>query len=246
MAISVLQVGAENSNNASASTIAQTLTLTAGSYIYGHTLRGSNVTVTPSSSTGESPTNFGTVSQASDNRYIDHWTMGPMTGGSTTITSTYGSATTARSQILVEIGGSSGYDSTAVAKVTNNQGTPGTGTDAVTSTNLPVLTAQPALIIAITTNSEGDTTATAGTGFTSQGVRTNFSGAIPDASRIESKTVTSTSATAATFTAAVNSRHLTTAAAFTETGAGGGGGATIYQDSSKYGGSTVQRVIVTL
>src|SRR6188768_1840407 len=114
MTISVIQVGAENSNVASATTIAQTLTFTAGTYIYVFVLRATTDTVTLASTTGEGFSNLGTISQAGDSRYIDHLVSNTgMTGGSTTITATYSATTTARGMIIVEIGDCIGYDSAA-------------------------------------------------------------------------------------------------------------------------------------
>lgn len=222
MTISVLQVTTGVSSTASSSTVAETATFTAASRLLVAIVCATSTTVSLASSRGETFTNVLQISQAGDSRFYNYLISDAgMVGGSTVLTNTFGAATTARGIFSVEIGDSSGYDTGS--KASNNQGTPGTGTDAVTSTNMPALSAQPALIVGITANTEGDTPASAGTGFTNGGSRINYAGAIPDMFRVESKRVTVTSAAAATFTAAVNSRHLSIAIAFLENGAAGGG-----------------------
>jgi hypothetical protein len=98
----------------------------------------------------------------------------------------------------------------------------GTGTDAVTSSNLNV-TAQPAGVISVTYfDSSGDGPPLYGTGFTGRSTFWLSGGTAEGA--WEDKRVTATGNTTGTFTKSASTGFtLTCAVAFAETGAGGGG-----------------------
>lgn len=223
MTVSVLQLNAENSNlGTSSTTIADTTTYTAGSYL--HVLVGSTHGVTVSSvasNRGETFVSKGQVVDTTDTKQATHFvSTTPAVGGSTVITATYSGSIDRRFIVIAEIGGAAGgYDSTADANAEQLQATPTTGTDATTSTNTPTLTSQPALIVGICWNGSADATPAAGTGFTSAGTRVTYGGAVSAVVRVESKRVTATTALAATFTAGANKPHGTFAAVFLENAA---------------------------
>jgi hypothetical protein len=127
--------------------------------------------------------------------------------GTPTVTATYGASTSFRGIVIMEI---ANVSTSALDKNTQqNQATPGTGADGVTSGNTATLTAQPNIVLGFGNN----TTATAGppavgTGFTDQGSGWAWDLGIA-VLRAESKTTTSTSAVAATFTTGTNTRHST-------------------------------------
>lgn len=164
----------------------------------------------------------------SGNARMGHWKAdGAAASTSYTITGTYNSAsTTFRACSAKEIGQTTGYDSTANAHKGNDQGTgnlPTTAPNAVTSTNLPVLTSQPALIsgFSFQCNTSGSTQPNIGTtlSFVSDGIGWKTGGANTEM-RGESARVTATTAVAATFTAIANNNHISVAAAFLEAASG--------------------------
>jgi hypothetical protein len=81
------------------------------------------------------------------------------------------------------------------------QAAPGTGTDAVSSTNLTP-GSQPGVLVGFGYDDGGGGAVSAGTGFTSRGTMSNMDTAFGTTSRVEDKAITSTSAVAATFTGA--------------------------------------------
>ena len=100
--------------------------------------------------------------------------------------------------------------------VFGSQASPGTGTDGVTSGNTTP-GGQPALVFGFGFDVLGTTPApVAGTGYTSLTAVWDYDGVISVSARGEHKRVTSTSATAATFTAQVNELHFSFVAAFLE------------------------------
>lgn len=89
---------------------------------------------------------------------------------------------------------------TTAVQAQNVQNNPGTGTDAVTSTNLTP-GSQPGMLLGIgSADSSSITSITAGTGFTNEGALTNWDTAFSTKSRVEDKRLTSISAVASTFT----------------------------------------------
>jgi hypothetical protein len=102
-----------------------------------------------------------------------------------------------------------------------NQATPGTSSNAVTSGLLGVLSEQPAGIIAYTFNENTDATPSAGTGFTALTAVNDYGGGTAGA-RPEHMRVTATTSVAGTFTTtAGTSPHKTAAWAFSEASGAG-------------------------
>lgn len=225
MTISVLQETPAESHGSLHSTQAVTQAgNTAGSSFHlGLTFDTSNGTTTATITSVPSMTwtRKGTQTDAADTERTTHYVADGAASGSITVTATFDVQTGHSAILLKEIGGTSGYDATADANASNQQATPGTGADGVTTTNTAALSAQPALISAFCMDSAGGGTPAAGTGFTSDG--TGWSGFTGTAlMRSESKRVASTAALAATFTAAANDTNQSFAAVFTETGGGAG------------------------
>ncbi len=132
-------------------------------------------------------------------------------------------------------GGGRGYPCIAIIPVTgiataapfldvvfNYQLAPGTGTDAITSTNLAALSTQPALMFGLSTNinASGNAVPNTGTGYTSIGTGWSYGGAFSISMRAEHKRVTVTTADKTTFTAqdatSGGHKYMTTAVAFIE------------------------------
>lgn len=121
-------------------------------------------------------------------------------GGATVITATYQSSVSYRCIYVAEYSGIAKSGAFLNASSQQQIG-PGTGTDAITSTNANA-TSQPALVWGFTNNYGDAGTTAAGTGFTSRTAVWNYGGGGPLGSRPEDKRVTSTGNVAATFTAA--------------------------------------------
>ncbi len=118
-----------------------------------------------------------------------------------------------------------GLDASAFndAGVHQVQTAPGTGTDALTSTNTGTLSSQPRMVFGVSYSYTATATPSTGTGFTNIGAIWNFDGAFGLCTRLEHKRVTATTAVAATFTTTQGSdSHLTMVVTLKE-GAGGGG-----------------------
>lgn len=126
----------------------------------------------------------------------------------------------------------SGLDNAAAnANSGTNNSAPGSGTDAVTSTNATP-GAQPAMLFSHSMDSSGsETTLTAGTGFTNRGTMANTETAIGVKTRIEDRRLTSTSAVAGTFTAGSGSGRFLTFAVIVPEPGGGGGGTPLFRQS---------------
>lgn len=223
MTISVLQqVPAENHAGLH-STQAVTLTVAASSFLHVCvSFDNSNGTTdfTLASVPSLTWTSLDTLTDSTDSEITEQYVSSTTASGSITITATFLTAQTGHSAIAAkEIGGSSGYDSTAAAHNKQQQPTPTTVADATSSTATPTLTNQPALFSGFCMASAGAGTPAVGTGFTDDGSAwTGFTGTA--LMRGESKRVTATTGQAATFTAAANTTHQSFVAAFTETGAG--------------------------
>lgn len=140
------------------------------------------------------------------------WTSTALSVGTLTVTATLSAACTDRSMLFIPMTEVSTFDKYNSQK----QLTPGTGTDAVTSTATASLTSQPALIVGISTVRFSNTAPAAGTGFTDNGSFIQ-QGLGTDKVRVESKRVTATTGVAATFTAGTDITHCSFVLAFTET-----------------------------
>jgi hypothetical protein len=116
----------------------------------------------------------------------------------------------------------SGFKTSAarLAFAGQNQATPGTGSNGVTSGLLGTLSAQPAGIVAFTFEESASNTPSAGTDFTARASGWDY-GATAGA-RLEDRRVTATTSVAGTFTAGADTQHKTVAWAFEEATGGGG------------------------
>lgn len=223
MTTSILQIVTGDSGSFGSSTLTQirTITTSAGSFLHigiTHDTVSSQTVSSVVSVPALTWTARSVVNDATNVQAIADYTSDTTAATAYTITTTLSAAATVFGTSVKEIGGSSGYDATANAKAGQNQQTPGTGTDAVTTGNTPALTAQPSLISGFAMDTSGTGTPTNGTGFTSDGTGWGFGATA--LMRAESKRVTSTAALAATFTAGSNVAHSSMATVFTETGAG--------------------------
>lgn len=108
-----------------------------------------------------------------------------------------------------------GLDTVTTAQTASNQqATPGTGTDAITSTTLTPAS-QPGMIVGMSADDGGTTSAiNSGTGFTGRGTIANWDSGIGIKSRVEDLRLTATTAKATTFTAASTPGICVTFAAF--------------------------------
>jgi hypothetical protein len=216
VAISVLQeVHNENpSGGGSATTIAVTLTVAAGSALHVYVMEnanGSGGSITLSDNLGQTYTQSSAVTDAS--RIARDFYLIGAAAGSTTITATMSLGAFVAGIWVKEIGQCSGYQSGSGQL----QLSPGAGTDAVTS-NTATPSSQPALVSGFTFGDNNADTTVAGTGFTT-GLNTwpLFGAGLVGLS--EHLRVTSTSAIAATYTATAggaSNRWKTVVAIFTE------------------------------
>lgn len=94
-----------------------------------------------------------------------------------------------------------------------------TATDATTTANLGTLATQPAAIIGLANNSNGDSTPSAGTGFTSRAAVFDYGGGTATA-RPEDKRVTATTSIPLTWTALSAQNHAVGGWAFAEAAGG--------------------------
>lgn len=221
LTVSVLQQVSTDDINTNAG-LGVTLTVSAGSYLHCSATVDSvgGITFTGIvSSPSLTWTLLDNINDAGNAQRVAHWVSSVTSAGSITVTPTQSGNKDARGTTVKEIGGSSGYDSTAGAHHGNQQASPTTTTDATTSGSTPALTAQPALVSGFCMSTGSATTPAAGTGFSSDGTGWLFGGGT-NYMRGESKRVTATTAVDAKYTAGVNLAHTTLVAAFLEAGAG--------------------------
>lgn len=135
-------------------------------------------------------------------------------GSNVDVTADWGSSASYKTIVAVQ------YDGVSAFQVgsDNTQNTPGTGTDGITSTNATP-TSQPALQFGFSMRFSGNENEEplAGTGFTGR----NAADTTVPSLGYEDRTLTSTAATAATFTAQVNNTYDCCQMIFTETAVGG-------------------------
>lgn len=218
MPASVLQQVPHETHGALHPTEAVTLTCVAGSPLHVcFTFDNSNGTtdITVASVPSLTWTKVDTQTDGLDSEVTQQWVASPFAaGGSITVTATFVTAQTGHSGVAAkEIGGSSGYMTGIHAS--NQQATPTTNPNAVTTGNTPTLTSQPALASSFCMDSAGGGTPAVGTGFTDDGAAwSGFTGT--NLMRGESQRVTSTAALAATYTAAANDTNQSFVAIFAE------------------------------
>lgn len=245
MAIAVAQTAfnaANYNNGSSGTTVAVTLTVSAGSTLVVWVTWDDTNTATCSVA---DPTN-GTYTAGSvnndtgDSQAFQRFFKQNVAAGSTTITATFGAGVDFRGIAVAEVtgavttGGSDGSSGNIQASP------PGTSADAITTASM-TNAAQPALIVACSMNVTGSTVPAAGTGFTSNG---------SDATllfRVESKRLTTTSSTqAATFTDATGggANHYITAGFIFDEAAGGGTTVSLTGQGAASAGGTLSPVVV--
>lgn len=173
----------------------------------------------------ETWTQLANLNDAAHGQRMYTYTAKNITGGSTVITATLTGPGAFRAMSSKRISGTSGYDSVAGAKASQNQDGPGVGTgaNAITSGNTPARTSQPNLVSGWCYHVSGanNSTPTVGTGYSSDGTGWTFGDPNPYM-RSESKVDTVTTAVAATFTDAVDGAagsYQTAAEVFLQTAA---------------------------
>lgn len=127
--------------------------------------------------------------------------------GTPTVTVTFSPANTFISMAIADAGGVRSVSLDQI--VGNQQSSPGTGTDAVTSGMTGPLSQSNALVIGFSFDVSLATTPAVGTGYSNQGTGWGF-GVGSDSARMESKNVSTTAAVAATFTTATGTDHHVT------------------------------------
>lgn len=215
MAYAFVQQNA-NDNAASAATITVTLTPTAGNLLVfavsGDSLDTTSIALSDNLGSHNTFSQISTDLVATTDQRCAWWYAANCKGGATTFTATFSGGTRFRTIYVAEYSGivtASPLLNGARAENAN----PGTGTDAVSSGNADA-TSQPALVWGLSVDTNGNTTPTAGTGFTS---RTGVWSTATCLGRPEDKRVTVTGNVAATFTATTGAdTHATGVGIFAE------------------------------
>lgn len=199
-------------NDSSNSTLAITKTLTAGSALVVFTssdIGGSSANPTISDTVNTYTFLKSALDTGNQGMYA-HYAPN-VAAGSTTITCNWGGTRAAIGMTLWEFGGLSttplNGGSAANASASNVQATPTTGTDAVTSGNITVVSS--GVLVAMSAKVAGGQGApSAGTGFTDRATWMPLGQGGADFFRGETKSVTA-STSAGTFTALANATHIT-------------------------------------
>ena len=226
MTITVAQQ-ASNDTSAAGSTLATTLTVTAGNSLYIVAYINDTFTISSVANSGadtQTATLIGSLSDPTSGEHAYHYYVTNLaSSGSVTVTLTASLSTADFKSIAVwEVSGCTTAAPTAIATPNLQRPAPA-GTDAVTSGSITP-TSQPCLLIGVCINVSSTNVATIGTGFTSAGAA--FWPTFGSACKAEYQRLTSTAATAATFTRGAADDYITHAAIFYEAGGGGGGGTT--------------------
>lgn len=188
-----------NDNAATATTITVTLTPTAANLLVfcvsGDALDTTSIALSDNLGTHNTFTQIGTDLVTSADQRCAWWFAANCKGGATTFTATYSASTRFRTIYVAEYSGIA--TSPFLNGARNEDANPGTGTDAVTSTNANA-TSQPALVWGFCININGGSTPNAGTGYTSRAGVWSTNTCL---GRSEDKRVVATGNVAATFTA---------------------------------------------
>lgn len=213
--------GADSAASGSSTTITRAATYTAGDTILVWVHYSSN-TITATVADGTNTfTQVGTyvTDTGGHNNRCALFEAHNVAGGSVTITVTFSLTTTNRAVAYIRCTGANTGAGAQDGKG-QFQHNPGTGTDAVSTTNMTP-TSQPNGVLAVSITTISATTLTAGTGYTSLGTIASWDALAGDTSRVEWKRTTSTSAVAGTFTdsGATEDTH-TIGGVFTEASAG--------------------------
>lgn len=212
---SILQSGHNETASAVTTETVTPTGLTAGSAVLACTELNRNNTVSSAvGSVNGSYTATGADADDGSARRLSCYRHENVASGTETITFTYNSSTTAPGIAWVEIGGVKTSGALDVAASGKSQATPTTGTDLVTS-NAATSANQPALIVSMSGAVFANGPA-AGTGYTSAAL-VDWAATGPGGQvRIESKRITATGSQTSTFTATINTTHLTVMAVFDE------------------------------
>jgi hypothetical protein len=206
MAYSFLQ-SVDAGSTGSGSSLGVSITYTGGehAYVFG-TITGTVTTWTVTDNSGGSNvyTQLGSTvaGLGGDNEAI--FECASVVAGTFTVTHNWGTAGTFRGIHVWTYNGVTGSSIT----VSNTQNGPGTGADAVTSTNLNP-SSQPGALIGHTYDTNGNAL-NAGTGFTSRSTFPSEAATNGVSTRLEDKRLTSTSAVPATFTLTTGTDKPTT------------------------------------
>jgi len=207
MTISILQVASvDPTTSATTTALAFGSNTTAGSTIVAVGFENFSSISGVADSLSNTYTLRQTAVDSSGNRKLSAFTAPNSAGGACTVTMTLGSTQVIRPLYLIEVGGAtaSSYDT----GTHNDQTSPGTGANAVTSGNA-TNTNQPALIVAASMALFNTNAPAAGSGFTGQTAAWGNASGSGSGLMVESQRITTTTAVAATFTAATNVEHVT-------------------------------------
>ena len=217
MTISVLQERQTSNGSGSASSIVLAFSnaVTVGSSFHsiGQGVDTATSFTCSDSVNGTHGSALDTIDASADTTRVAHFKFDNTAAGTPSVTITPNTSVGFLGIWIREIGGTSGYDG---AHAGNQQTSPATTTDAVTSTNATPST-QPGLVSGFSVSTNNSGADAAGTGFTSTTTGWQF-GFGADFARSEHLRYTNTTARAATFTCTANN-YITVAAFFKETAA---------------------------
>ncbi len=197
----------DNGDSSSGTTLSvSSVTYGAGEHVFIRTTRSTGGTETISDGTN-TYTQIGSSVTSTGGDVVTHYECVSTVAGTYTVTQTLGTAAAFRGIQGLRYTGLTG-SSTHVGQAQTGIGT---GTDAVTSTNLTPAS-QPGLLIGWLYDFNGSGASVAGTGFTSRATFPTEAAANGSASRAEDRRLTSTAAVAGTFTLTATTGNLVTSA----------------------------------
>ena len=203
----------QTSSNASATTIAQTVTVSSGSYLG---VMVTNDTVGGFDSTLSDGTNTYTrqqdINDATNKQRLVLYTTPNVSSGTYTITATFGGASTGRGIAVVEVGGCAGLLTT----MGQLQTSPGTASNGVSTGLSGALASLPNLIWSVVIAEADTTNSTLGTNYTGLGYIWQAISST-QGSQTEFQSYNSNASVAATWTASVNSARISIAGVWTQT-----------------------------
>ncbi len=202
-------------------------TIASGDRLHAYLTYGSGTSVSESMSDGTNTwTKVGsTINDGGNGQSACHFECLNAAAGTYTVTATLASSQAFRGLCV------SRYTSlsTSIAGQANQAlvNSPGSGANAIGPGNITPA-AQPGMLRGVVMDSSGagETSITAGTGYTTRGAMSNIESAFGVKTGTEDKAISSTSAVAATFTAGSGSGNFLAVGYYAEEGGGGGGGST--------------------
>jgi hypothetical protein len=189
----------EATGAAAATTLAQSITVTAGNWL--HVIAWSDDTTITISDGSNTYTERGDVIEAAIPRRIRHFTAPITTGGALTVTATYGASVSNRQLVVIELSGITTYDAQGTATDTGNNPTTAASATLTTASGFGV---------AVCVDYQGGLP-TVGTGYTSGGA---IAGGGSLQGRIQFQTFTSSGSKSANFGNAGFNRTCTVFALF--------------------------------